>query len=201
MQIANPANETGLRERKRRETLERISEAGIRLFLAKGYEATTLDEIAVEAGISRRTFFYYFKSKDDIIVAQLAGYAEALKASIKKSATSVLPIDAVRDSMVKLSDHFESPQTVAIARLMSENEALKARRHTNNQLEKAVFEALCEVWPSRVRRERLRIVAVVSVAVMRRATDPWLEQAGKRPLSKFIRDAFADLRTETTAIG
>ncbi len=35
-------------------------------FLAKGYQETTLDEIAAAAGISRRTFFYYFKSKNEI---------------------------------------------------------------------------------------------------------------------------------------
>ncbi len=59
----------GVRERKRRETLQRITDAGIRLFVEKGYEATTLDEIAAAAGISRRTFFYYFKSKDEILLS------------------------------------------------------------------------------------------------------------------------------------
>lgn len=199
MQTANPGHDEGLRERKRRETFKRISEVGIRLFLARGYEATTLDDIAVEAGISRRTFFYYFKSKDDIIVAHLGNYAEALKAAIRESATSALPIDAVRDAMMKLADHFESPTTVATARLMRESEAVRARRHSNNQMEEAVFEALCDVWPARKRRERLRLVAMVSMAVMRRATEPWLEQDGKRSLSKYLRDAFADLKAETTA--
>ena len=65
----------GLRERKRRQTLQRIAEVGLSLFLRKGYEATTLDEIAAAAGISRRTFFYYFKSKDEVLLAYLGGYA------------------------------------------------------------------------------------------------------------------------------
>jgi AcrR family transcriptional regulator len=53
----------GLRERKKRETLQRIAETGLKLFIAQGYEGTTLEAIAEAAGISRRTFFYYFKSK------------------------------------------------------------------------------------------------------------------------------------------
>ncbi len=61
--------EQGLRERKRRETLRRIAEEGLKLFLTNGYEATTLDEIAEAAGISRRTFFYYLKSKEEILLA------------------------------------------------------------------------------------------------------------------------------------
>ena len=55
---SSPPKEKGLRERKRRETLHRIAEQGLKLFLSNGYEATTLDAIAKAAGISRRTFFY-----------------------------------------------------------------------------------------------------------------------------------------------
>jgi AcrR family transcriptional regulator len=49
----------GLAERKQGETLDRIGEAGLELFVAKGYEATTLGDMAAAAGISRRTLFYY----------------------------------------------------------------------------------------------------------------------------------------------
>ncbi|WP_167350122.1 TetR/AcrR family transcriptional regulator [Bradyrhizobium viridifuturi] len=80
-----PAKE-GLRERNRRQTLQRIADAGMELFLANGFEATTLDEIAAAAGISRRTFFYYFKSKDDILLAHIATYDDALRASIRDHA-------------------------------------------------------------------------------------------------------------------
>ena len=55
----------GLREKKRRETKLRIAESALNLFIVNGFEATTLDEIAKEAAISRRTFFSYFKSKDE----------------------------------------------------------------------------------------------------------------------------------------
>ncbi len=63
----------GVRERKRRETRQRIAETALRLFLANGYENTSLDTIAAEAGISRRTFFSYFKSKEDILFVWQSG--------------------------------------------------------------------------------------------------------------------------------
>src|SRR5258705_515106 len=87
MQNALP-KPAGLREQNRQHTLQRIAEVGIELFLAKGYEATTLDEIAAAAGISRRTFFYYFKSKEDILLTHLEGYADALRASVLKNASA-----------------------------------------------------------------------------------------------------------------
>ncbi len=48
----------GWRERKRKQTAQRIAETGVRMFVEKGFEETTLDAIAEAAGIARRTFFH-----------------------------------------------------------------------------------------------------------------------------------------------
>jgi AcrR family transcriptional regulator len=195
MQDALPKTE-GLRERNRRQTLQRIAEVGIELFLAKGYDATTLDEIAAAAGISRRTFFYYFRSKDDILLTHLASYADALKAMILESASGE-PIDVMRDALVKLSARFESPRTIAIVRLIRETRTLDASRQGRQlQLEQAACDALRELWPAKERRDRLRLVAMASMGLMRLVVDAWLEQDGKRPLAKDIQKAFRDLRAE-----
>jgi AcrR family transcriptional regulator len=53
----------GLRERKRLETRERLTRVAMALFLDRGFEATTLDDIAAAADVSRRSFFHYFGSK------------------------------------------------------------------------------------------------------------------------------------------
>ncbi|WP_291474176.1 TetR family transcriptional regulator [Corynebacterium sp.] len=56
----------GLRERKRRETRQRIEDCGTELILERGFDQVTLEEICEKAGISRRTFFNYFESKDQV---------------------------------------------------------------------------------------------------------------------------------------
>jgi AcrR family transcriptional regulator len=71
------------RERKKRERLQRIARTGLKLFVKNGYEGTTLEEIAAEAGIAQRTFFYYFKSKEAIVVDGLFGSTEALRARMQ----------------------------------------------------------------------------------------------------------------------
>jgi AcrR family transcriptional regulator len=196
MQNVLPKTE-GLRERNRRQTLQRITEVGIELFLAKGYDATTLDEIAAAAGISRRTFFYYFRSKDDILLAHLASYADALRVTILESASAGEPIDVMRDALVKLSARFESPRTIAIVRVIRETGTLHASRQARQlQLEQAACDALRELWPAKERRDRLRLVAMASMALMRLVVDAWIEQDGKRPLAKDIQKAFRDLRAE-----
>jgi AcrR family transcriptional regulator len=187
----------GLRERNRRETLQRIADVAMELFVESGYEATTLDEIAAAAGISRRTFFHYFKSKDDVLLAHLEGYSEALKASVLKHSVAAAPIDVVEDAIVKLSARFGSGRTIAIVRVIRQSETLRARKqHSYLGREQVLFEALCELWPAKERRERLRLVAMVAMSVVRLAVEIWLEQGGRRPLSKYIQDGFANLKAE-----
>lgn len=191
------AKPEGLRERKRRQTLHRISEVGLELFVAKGYEATTLDEIAAAAGISRRTFFYYFDSKEDILTTYVRGFAHTLKALVVENASAGAPLDIVRDAVLKLVGPHRESQMIAIHRLFGRSEALRARNHgTYQRLEQAAFEGLCELWPKKDNRDRWRVVAMISIGALRLAVGSWIEQDGKRPLAKHVQEVFGRLKTE-----
>lgn len=184
-----------LRERNRRQTHQSIVEAGMKLFLAKGYEATTVDEIAEAAGISRRTFFHYFASKDDILLAHLGGYRDALKTTILESASAGAPLDVVREALLKVAVRFQSAQTVAVARLIHEMDAARGRRHGDRPgQEQIVFEALCELWPAQDVRDRLRVVAMVSAGALRLAVDKWLQEDCRPPLAPYVQEAFDHLK-------
>ena len=58
---------SGLRARKKAETRRSIQEHALRLFLEKGYDATTVEEIAAAAGVSHMTFFRYFPNKHAVV--------------------------------------------------------------------------------------------------------------------------------------
>jgi AcrR family transcriptional regulator len=182
----------GLRERKRRETLDRIGKAGLALFAAKGYEATTLDDIAAAAGISRRTFFYYFKSKDDILVAlQCEGFIEALRNAFDDLAPGVTPRDAMRTELPKLVASFETDQTLLIAEIMDSSESLKVRKLAIFvEMENALRHALSEVWPEPSEQVGLRLLASLGLGVMRVASGEWRKDPKSRTLSDHVRDGF-----------
>ena len=187
--------DTGPRERKRVETRHRIAETALRLFLSEGYEATTLDVIAAEAGISRRTFFSYFKSKDDILLFWQDVHWRAIYDDLKKTSPDVRPLDAVRETMVKHMSRYSSEEMQAVDALMRSSPTLQSRKQAfYAEQEQALFATLCEVWRQPQRRSALRIVAMVSMGAMRLTTQIWNElPQPRKAMSALLRETFSDL--------
>lgn len=187
----------GLRERKRRETLQRITDAGMSLFIQQGYDATTLDQIASAAGISRRTFFHYFKSKDDILLSLQSGLGGMLVAALRDVPPDVPPLDAIRDAIVTVCAPIPADDMIAIDRLMRSSAAVQARKQASYVAqENALFAALRERLPDPGREAGLRLVAMLGVGAMRLAFDALSREEGRRPIAELVHAAFATLKTE-----
>lgn len=186
----------GLRERKRRETRQHIAETGLRLFLSNGYENTTLDIIAAEAGISRRTFFSYFKSKEDLLFIWQSEAWSAVWEDLLTVSPDEHPLDAVRDVFVRRLAHYANDEMRAIDRLLRSSETLRARKQAAyEEYEQALFTTLCEVWRQPQRRPVLRMVAMACIGVVRLSLEVWNQQdTTNRPLAEVLQDAFANLK-------
>jgi AcrR family transcriptional regulator len=197
MDSASPKKE-GRREQKRFETLQRIAETGLKLFIAQGYEETTLEAIAEAAGISRRTFFYYFKSKEEVLLAwQGSGFAQALRPTLLNESPDQTPFVAVRNCLSKLAARYVTKDSLIVDRLLRSTEALSARKQAHFvEMEEALFAALCELWPQPKRRTALRLVAMVSMGALRLAIENWRQDNGKRPLAKYLLENLAVLEAE-----
>lgn len=64
------------------ETHARIQAEAIRLFLERGFETTTLDDIAEAADVSRRSLFHYFESKEEIVLSARADFPNIIAEAI-----------------------------------------------------------------------------------------------------------------------
>ncbi|MEQ8178521.1 MAG: helix-turn-helix domain-containing protein [Amphiplicatus sp.] len=187
----------GLRERKRRQTLQRITDAGVSLFIKNGYEATTLDEIAAAAGISRRTFFYYFKSKDEILLSLQSAVGDMLVDALRDAPEDKRPLEAVRDAVIKVCALIPEGDMIVIDRLMRSSEAVQARKQASYiQQEKALFAALRERCPAPERETGLRLVAMLAIGAMRLSSDAFSREGGKRAIEEVFRETFAALEAE-----
>ena len=186
-----------LRDIKRRETRHRIAETALRLFLNQGYEATTLDVIAAQADISRRTVFSYFRSKDDILLFWQDAHWRAIYDDLLRASPDAHPLDAVRDIMVKHMSRYSSEDMQAIDTVMRASPTLLSRKQAfYAEQEQALFATLCEVWRQPERRPALRMVAMVSMGAMRLTTQTWHElPEPRRPMADVLKDTFAALQS------
>src|SRR3954468_10616564 len=91
---------TGLRERKKQQTHVALAQAGLRLFAERGYDETTLAEIAEAAGVSTRTVFAYFPSKEDILFASLQTMCDTVVTAVTERPEGVAALTALRDFIV-----------------------------------------------------------------------------------------------------
>lgn len=188
---------SGLRERRRAETRKAIADAALDLFLRNGYEQTTLDEIATAAGISRRTFFLYFESKEEILqAAQSTGFVEALRDAFDGVDDSKSPFVAVRKALPRLVARFETKESIAVDRLVQASATLSARKQgIYVVMEQNLLDALRGIWPDKADEERVKVVAMLAIGVLRLALDAWRAQHGKRPIAAYVRDGFAALES------
>ena len=77
------ASEQKLWTRTRQAVYAEIARTAMELFLERGFEATTIDDIATAAGISRRSFFRYFGTKEDIVLGDLAAQGELIRKELE----------------------------------------------------------------------------------------------------------------------
>src|SRR4051812_29314330 len=86
----------GLRERKKQQTRQAIHEAAMRLFAERGFEATTIADIAAAADIAPRTFFAYFPSKEEAVFPKYEAAFEQFDRLLDERPTDTTALDVLR---------------------------------------------------------------------------------------------------------
>ena len=104
--IQFPHMTAGHRERKKQQTRERIIEAAYALFAERGYQATTVADIAAAADIAPRTFFAYFPTKEDVVFHFGDTYCDLMQAAVESRPEGMSAIEALRQWIAQvLPDH------------------------------------------------------------------------------------------------
>ncbi|HVW07472.1 MAG TPA: TetR/AcrR family transcriptional regulator [Bryobacteraceae bacterium] len=91
-----------LQERKQQLVRQAIWDAATDLFAEKGYDETTVDDIALKAGVSRRSFFRYFSSKNDLMAQGIDTYADYLTQAVNACELNSPPPDLFRQTILRV---------------------------------------------------------------------------------------------------
>jgi AcrR family transcriptional regulator len=118
-----------LRERKKVETRRAIEEAAVQLFLAGGFDATTVDEIAAAADVSPRTFHRYFATKEEVVLGTGAEEAEQIVAVLRSRPVDEPLLDSLRMVVLAQADEWERDRGLMLdqLRLVLRTPSLRAR--------------------------------------------------------------------------
>src|SRR6202163_3951644 len=150
-------------ERKRRAIRGELSEVALGLLTGRRFDSLTIDEIAEEAGVSRRTFFRYFTSKEDVVFAFLDQWAVRLAADIIARPAAEDPVAAVQNSFRQLTAAYDD-RALALVRLVRETPSLQQQERINREhLRIAVVNALAtRLGRAGERKMRPQILATIA---------------------------------------
>lgn len=185
----------GRRERKRRETRARIIEVAVPLFIARGFHEVTVDEITEAVDISKRSFFDYFPTKEDVVEGWQDNFATLLVANLADRPGDEASAVAVEHAMMEALMATSDAQSWAVDRLIRETPALTARQHMRYlAVEKRLIDAL-SARPDIPDRLAARILAMVAIGALRIGVETWHERNDltEDQLPGFSRDMFRRL--------
>ena len=92
-----------LRSRKRQFVRDAIFEAAVEVFSLKGFDETTIEDVARAAGVSRASFFRYFTGKDDLLAQNVMKHGAALTEAIKACPPSFTPIQTMHEIVLSVA--------------------------------------------------------------------------------------------------
>ncbi len=195
--------QAGLRERKKARTRASLREHALRLFRERGYDKTTVEQIAAAAEVSPSTFFRYFPTKEDVVLQD--DMDERVLAAFDRQPPELAPLAAIRAAMRETWNSFspaEWEQIAQGARLSMEVPEIRAR--SMNEFARtinAITAALARRTGRRPDDMRVRVAAGAVVGAMMAIFLPEaLEDAAALPDPHLFGPAAADRIDEALAL-
>lgn len=169
-------------ERRRRLVRADIGRVAVELFAERGFDDVTVDDIAAAAGTSPRTFFRYFTTKDEVVLAYERHLQARLVAAVAARPPSEGPVTALREAF-RATSHVEPadrPRIVQLGRILEAAPALRARAQGERVADSADLEALIadRMGVDDHDDPRPRVVVAAMTAVAATEFRAWVDRGG-----------------------
>lgn len=188
----------GRREQKREETRRRLMREGQRLFAEQGFDRTSVDEIAAAAGVSRRTFFHYFGTKEDVVLSRHDDFERALLQAIRTAPREAPLLRVAERAVTAALGSFDADEVRLLERLKRDTPALRARDHGKyERLERSIAGALAERSGASPDDLRTRLDAMLVTGILRVGGAGWAAaSAAGTPMEEYMREVLHSLGRE-----
>ncbi|HEX8994821.1 MAG TPA: TetR family transcriptional regulator [Ktedonobacterales bacterium] len=186
-----PADERpmGLRERKKHLAQSAIEEAALQLFQQRGYEHTSIHDIADAVMMSPRTFFRYFASKEDVLFGPVRAIQSEGLHALEHVSPTASPHAALRTIFVRLAEAYQDQRDSFLIRY---HVALQAPSiasiylYALTETEPALYDALCAHLETAMSRDEMRFLVAVYMVALRVAIEEWLEHEAREDLVSLL---------------
>jgi AcrR family transcriptional regulator len=178
----------------------RLAKAAMELYAERGFEQTTVAEIAQRAGLTERTFFRQFADKREVLFAGADSLQEVLVSAVAEAPGSLPPIGAVAVGLEAIAGVLQPGRDYSRKRqaIIAANPEL----HERELIKLATLgAALADVLRRRgVRDPAASLTAEAGIAVFKVAFERWVDATGDPDLSRLIRESLDELRAVTSAV-
>ena len=177
----------------------RLQQAAIELYAERGFDKTTVAEIAQRAGLTTRTFFRHFADKREVLFSGEDDLYDLLALAVSGAVGATSPVDAIGTALKPpLKVYFESrplEQVRTRHAVIAENEALQERELIKlSRLGAAISEALRGRGAD---ESTATLTAELAVLVFKVAVDRWIADDRDRDLSRHVDETVAQLKAVT----
>jgi AcrR family transcriptional regulator len=172
-----------LRERRRLETQADISDAAVTLFEDRGVEQTTVEQIATAAGISLRTYFRYFPTKEAAALTSYLAFAESITGWLAEDLEPAPVLDSLEAAIQSTIEQVEANEhsrdrLLRIRRLINAEPLLQAAVATVDAAAAAQFaEQLLEKPGLTLTRTEARVLSQIAFTIVSLAIEDWAQDA------------------------
>lgn len=177
----------------------RLARAALELYAERGFEDTTVAEIAARAGLTERTFFRHYADKREVLFDRESQLQELMVRAVADASDSAAPIDAIAAGLEAAATVLQERREFACQRqaIIIANPELREREIMKLA---SIATALAEVLRQRgVAGQAASLAAEAGIAVFRIAFERWIDAENKQDLLQLTRDTLAQLKALVTA--
>jgi AcrR family transcriptional regulator len=175
----------------------RLEQAALALYRERGFDQTTVAEIAERAGLTERTFFRYFADKREVLFWGAGRLQESLVNAVVDAPDSAAPIDVVIAALEGAGAVFQEGRERSVHRqsVIAANAELRERELI--KLAKLASALAGALHRRGVKEPTASLAAEAGITVFRIAFERWINDASGRELPQHIRESFDELKTVT----